>query len=209
MQGKDVSDFNKPDIFCFPNKCWNKVWATFANIIVSRQVKSSINEILHQVQKILVQGKYKPDCNKLSGFRFSEICWNKSGLPSEMSAGPVLIFCDTTQSFLFLSLRFTAYAFMCTWWNMVSAPPPKHSTFASAPVNLYWLSLHIFLMSTREFSARITLSTLRELRFYIYNYHRFLTVSLTLKLRLVFIPISISFKYTLTADVVRETKKNI
>ena len=135
MQGKDVSDFNKPDIFCFPNKCWNKVWATFANIIMSRQVKSSINEILHQVQKILVQGKYKPDCNKLSGFRFSEICWNKSGLPSEMSAGPVHIFCDTTQSFLFLSLRFTAYAFMCTWWNMVSAPPPKHSTFASAPVN--------------------------------------------------------------------------
>ena len=43
-------------------------------LTASRQVKSSINEILHQVQKILVRGKYKPDCNKPSGFRFSEMC---------------------------------------------------------------------------------------------------------------------------------------
>ena len=77
IRGKDVSDFNKPNVFRFPKKCWNKVWATFANIIASRQVKSSINEILHQVQKILVRGNHKPNCNKLSGFRFSGMCWNK------------------------------------------------------------------------------------------------------------------------------------
>ena len=78
-EGKDVWDFNKLNIFRFPYRFWNKDWATFANIIASRQVKSSINKILHQVQKILVRGNHKPDCNKLSGFRFSEMCtcWNK------------------------------------------------------------------------------------------------------------------------------------
>ena len=36
IRGTDVSwsDFNKPNVFRFPKKCWNKVWATFVSIIV-------------------------------------------------------------------------------------------------------------------------------------------------------------------------------
>jgi len=32
IRDKYVSDFNKPNGFRFPKKCWNKVWATFAKI---------------------------------------------------------------------------------------------------------------------------------------------------------------------------------
>ena len=70
--------FQQTKRFSLPQEVLKQTNFEFANIIASRQVKSSINEILHQVQKIRVRGKYKPDCNNPKRFLWDVLKQNMS-----------------------------------------------------------------------------------------------------------------------------------